>query len=102
MCIYNYVTFVDSIRLHMSNVARVCVFMHVYACLTISLSAPFLHFHTCELCYHGVASFPGLSRFYVRLVHAKHEREEKFEFFLALVFRVYQAHVKTGKAWERG
>ena len=26
-----------------------------------------------------VASFPGLSRFYVRLVYAKHEREEKFE-----------------------
>ena len=25
-----------------------------------------------------------------------------FEFLLALVFRVYQAHVKTGKAWERG
>jgi len=23
-----------------------------------------------------VASFPGLSRFYARLVHAKHEREE--------------------------
>ena len=26
-----------------------------------------------------LASFQGLSRFYVRLVHAKHEREEKFE-----------------------
>ena len=26
-----------------------------------------------------VASFPGLSCFYVRLVHAKHGREEKFE-----------------------
>jgi len=26
-----------------------------------------------------LTSFPGLSRFYVRLVHAKHEREEKFE-----------------------
>ena len=26
-----------------------------------------------------LASFLGLSRFYVRLVHAKHEREEKFE-----------------------
>jgi len=25
-----------------------------------------------------------------------------FTFFLTLVFRVYQAHVKTGKAWERG
>ena len=28
---------------------------------------------------YTLASFPGLSRFYVRLVHAKHEREEKFE-----------------------
>ena len=26
-----------------------------------------------------LASFPGLSHFYVRLVHAKHECEEKFE-----------------------
>ena len=34
--------------------------------------------------------------------HAKHKREEKFEFFLALVFRVYQVHVKMGKAWEQG
>jgi len=34
--------------------------------------------------------------------HAKHKCQEKSEFFLALVFRVYQAHVKTGKAWERG
>ena len=25
-----------------------------------------------------------------------------FEFFLALMFRLYQAHVKMGKAWERG
>ena len=40
----------------------------------------------------GLASFPGLSCFYVRLVQAKH----------TLVFRVYQAHVKMGKAWERG
>ena len=27
----------------------------------------------------NLASFPGLSRFYVRLVHAKHEHEEKFK-----------------------
>ena len=31
-----------------------------------------------------LASFPGLSHFYMRLVHVKHKRE----FFLTLVFRV--------------
>ena len=48
--------------------------------------------------YLLLASFPSLSRFYVHLVHAKYERE----FFLALVFCVYQAHIKMGKAWEQG
>jgi len=43
-----------------------------------------------------LALFPGLSCFYVCLVHATHEHEGKF--FLTLVFRVYQA----GKAWEWG
>ena len=31
------------------------------------------------VCVSVLASFPGLSRFYVRLVHAKHECKEKFE-----------------------
>ena len=44
-----------------------------------------------------LASFPGLSRFYVCVVHTKPEHKEKFEFFLVLMFCMYQAHVK----WER-
>ena len=40
--------------------------------------------------YLLLASFPGLSCFYVHLVHAKYERE----FFLVLMFRVYQVHIK--------
>ena len=56
-------------------------FIHV-CCLVTSnkiVAVRSLSIRACSAHAVHVASFPGLSRFYVRLVHEKHEREEKFE-----------------------
>ena len=74
--------------LHFSHTLTVIVGFHsslqpgVLVVLYVVIVLRYCYLFPCTIIGNSttnLASFPGLSRFYVRLVHAKHEREEKFE-----------------------